>query len=370
LLAGACSADKTENAGELDRDEPLESTEPQESNVVFLWKDGPWTYSSRRPILAAVPAINIDDEPGVASEDTAPSPVTTLLSNAAYADDVNDQSDIVIEDEDGIDDHAISFAGIQDDEADHQGEIVLTSSGCSLKPHRPSASNSSKEAAAPLEIMLTDTACKLKTPSSDAVAFGKTKAFPTDMVLSTKTPGCDIEESLYFTIGGMIIPSFFAEAAGHAVKTHTMSYDTIPSGWEASIDEIGAAFEKSSALLAYLASHSDETAMIEAFKSMPEQQSEFFSEEIKSARAKGYCLFAHLGRLDGLFSVAVPVFADDEATGAVGIFVPRALTCSDNLEKHLLPQLWLMADAVAQSSKEAMKATEATETETSIAMAA
>jgi len=102
LLAAADHADETENAGELDQDEPLENVESLESNVVFLLKDGPWTYSIRRPNLAAMPAIDIDDERCVAFDDSAPSPVTTLLSNAACADDVDHHSDIILEDENGL----------------------------------------------------------------------------------------------------------------------------------------------------------------------------------------------------------------------------------------------------------------------------
>jgi len=263
--------------------------------------------------------------------------------------------------------YAISSADFHAADTIDQDEIVLTSGGCPSRPDRRSAS---KEAAAPAEITLTDRACQFKTPNNNVIVFGVAGTVPAEMVLSTKTPGCDLEESLYITIGGMIIPSFFAEAAGHEVKTHTVSYDTIPSSWEASIDEIGVAFEKSSALLAYLASQSDETAVIEAFKGMPEQQREFSSEEIELARANGYCLFAHSGRLNELFSVAVPVHADDEVIGAVGIFVPRALTCSDNLEQHLLPQLRLMADTIAESSKEMKTATLVNVTEISVAMAA
>ncbi len=366
-LAAADPTNETENAGELDQDEPLENVESLESNVVFLWKDGPWTYSIRRPNLAAMPAIDIDDERCVAVEDAPPSPVTTLLSNAACADDVDHHSNIIIEDENDLEDDAISSADVQVADTIDQDEIVLTSGGCSLRPHRSSAS---KEAAAPVEIMLTDTACQVKTPNNNVIVFGVAGTFPAEMLLSIKTPGCDLEESFYITIGGMIIPSFFAEAAGHEVKTHTVSYDTIPSSWEASIDEIGVAFEKSSALLAFLASQSDETAMTEAFMGLPEQQHEFFSKEIELARANGYCLFAHSGSLNELFSVAVPVHADDEVIGAVGIFVPRALTCSDTLEKHLLPQLRLMADTIAKSSKDMKKATEVNVTEISIAMAA
>ena len=310
-------------AGDFDKDELFESAEPLENNVVFLRQERPSTSCCQRLALTAAPTIDIDD-----------------------------QSDI-----------------INNEEADDQDEIVLTSSGCSLKPRHRSAS---EKVTGPLEITLTDTASKLKARSGDAMAFGKAKAPSADMAVSTETPGCDLEESLYFTIGGMIIPSFFAEATGHTVKTHTVSYDLMPSGWDTSIDEISAAFETSSALLAYLASHSDEAIKAEALKSMSAKQSAFFSQEIETARAKGYSFFTHSGSLDGLFSVAVPVYVDDQVIGAVGIFVPRALTCSDNLEKHLLPQLRLMADAVAQSSvvapSFAAKAT--TETETSMAMAA
>jgi len=369
------SADETESADEINDDEPLERVEPLESNIVFMGKDGPWTFSSRHSTLAAVPAIDIDDENGVAFEDTVPSPVTSILSTAASADDVDDQSTFIIEDEEDVGDDVISFDTADADDAVDQDtveqeEIVLTSSGCSLKPHRRNASSSSKEAAGPLEIRLTDTACKLKKTSSNVVTLGATEAFPADMLLSIETPGRDLEESLYFTIGDMIIPSFFAGAAGHTVKTHTVSYEEVPSSWEASIDEIGTAFEKSSALLAYLANHSDETVMNEAFKTMPEQQSEFFVEEIKSAQAKGYSLFAHSDSLDGLFSVAVPVFADNEVIGAIGIFIPRALTFGDNLEKHILPQLRLMASDIAQSHDVASVDVETADNVTSIAMAA
>ena len=391
LLPLASRDDNIETAGDLDRNDGVRDDEPQESNVVFLWKEGPWTYSSRRPGLAPAPVVEIDDERGVTLEVVTPSPVTALLANAAHADDSEDNCDIVAEsgdveeDEldafdvayvDGVDDRSIVTVDDQDDKelalssSDAQaedtvdeGEIVLTSSGCSLQPHRRSAN---KNAEAPLEIVLTDKACKLKPVSSNVVAARKTDAPQDDMELSTEMPGSDLEESLYFTIGDMIIPSFFAKAAGHSVKTHSVSYDLLPSGWDASIDEISEAFETSSALLVYLASHSDEAAAHEAFKGMSEQHNEAFT----AARTKGHCLFAHTGKLDGLFSVAVPVFVDNQAVGAVGIFVPRALTCSDNLEQHLLPQLRLMAAAVAQSSKEHVGAFEAAEMEAPRALAA